>query len=54
MIGRGLPEPEEFDLRRIDDDDLAALPGGIHCADDIADSGWMFSMVGLLGGVRFC
>lgn len=39
------PEHEDFFLRDVTDEDIAAIcPGGIHCADDIKESGWLFAM----------
>ncbi len=55
LILKGQPDPaeDEWDLRMIAEDDLDMIPGGIHCAADIASNGWMFAMEGLLGNTRF-
>lgn len=34
-----------FDGINLDDDDIDAIcPGGIHCADDIKEFGWMYAL----------
>ena len=36
---------DEFDGINLDDEDIDTLcPGGIHCADDINEYGWMFAL----------
>jgi len=40
-------------MRLIDNSDIENIQGGIHCADDIGQNGWMFAMGGLLGHMRF-
>lgn len=53
LIQRRVHTDDEFDIRLINDLDIGSLQGGIHCADDIDNGGWMFSMETLLGHTRF-
>ena len=36
---------DDFDGINLDDDDINAIcPGGVHCADDINEFGWMYAL----------
>ena len=42
---RGIEYDDNFDGINLDDDDIDTIcPGGIHCADDIKEYGWMYAL----------
>lgn len=42
---REIEYDDDFDGINLDDDDIDAIcPGGIHCADDIKEYGWMYAL----------
>lgn len=43
QIKPGYPE-EEFHMNLLTKEDFDMIPGGIHCADDIRDNGWLFAL----------